>query len=72
MNGSVLWGWPLASSSDTGFVGNLVVTDNQVFLSTNQLTFAINRTTHQSEWSHGHQHMEARRIGRGIQQEAGR
>ena len=52
VDGSVLWSWPLANSSDTGFVGNLVATDSHVFLSTNQMTYAINRTTHQSGWSH--------------------
>jgi hypothetical protein len=64
-NGNVLWSWPLADSSDTGFVGNLAATDSHVFLSTNWKTYAIHRTTRQAEWSHpraGHKIISPNRV----------
>ena len=51
--GAVLWQWSLSDPSETGFIGNLVLTDNLLFLSTNQRTHAIDLTTHASVWRYG-------------------
>jgi len=50
-DGSIAWSWvpPIA---DNVFIGNAVVTDNLVFISTDKGTYAIDLATHQSVWSY--------------------
>jgi len=49
--GQVLWTWHPLWQDETGFPSkNLVVTNNLVFLSTNERTYAIDTTTHQIAW----------------------
>jgi hypothetical protein len=50
-NGTLQWSWTPPTSSETGFVGDILVTNNLVFLSTNTTIYAIDETTHQSVWS---------------------
>lgn len=48
--GKVLWAWPLPAGEQ--FVGNVVVTDTLVFVSTNKSIYAIDLDgTHQTKWS---------------------
>lgn len=51
-DGSLLWSWTPPSASTTSFVGNVVATDNLVFVSTNTGTTAISLATHQPVWNH--------------------
>jgi hypothetical protein len=49
--GTLQWSWSPPTSSETGFVGDVLVTNNLVFLSTNTTVYAIDTTTHQGVWS---------------------
>jgi len=50
-NGTLLWSWSPAGAQETMPVGNLVLTDNLIFLSTSAATYAIDLTTHQPVWN---------------------
>ncbi|MFO1468464.1 MAG: PQQ-binding-like beta-propeller repeat protein [Steroidobacteraceae bacterium] len=50
-SGSVVWQWSPADPAEVIPVGNLVLTDNLVFLSSTSHTYAVDRTTHQAVWS---------------------
>jgi outer membrane protein assembly factor BamB len=48
--GKALWAWPLPNGEQ--FLGNIVVTDTLVFVSTDKATYAIDlQGTHQTKWS---------------------
>ena len=49
-DGEVLWTWQVPWSDDYSFIGNVVATDNLVFVSTRRRIYAIDRTTHQAVW----------------------
>jgi hypothetical protein len=49
--GALLWSWSPPTSSETSYVGDVLLTNNLVFLSTNTTIYAIDTTTHQSVWS---------------------
>jgi hypothetical protein len=49
-DGEVLWTWQAPWSDETSFGGNVVATDNLVFVSTTQHVYAIDTTTHQAVW----------------------
>jgi outer membrane protein assembly factor BamB len=50
-SGALLWSWSPPTSSETSYVGDVLLTNNLVFLSTNTTIYAIDTTTHQSVWS---------------------
>lgn len=50
-SGALLWSWSPLTSSETSYVGDVLLTNNLVFLSTNTTIYAIDTTTHQSVWS---------------------
>ncbi|MCR6658199.1 MAG: PQQ-binding-like beta-propeller repeat protein [Asticcacaulis sp.] len=50
-DGSVLWSWPMPASAPS-MEPNLLVTDNLLFLSTMDTTYAIDLKTHQQVWSY--------------------
>ncbi len=52
--GNVLWTWQPSNSNETMPIGNLVLTNNLVFLTTSVATYAIDLTTHQAVWSTPH------------------
>ena len=52
--GNVLWTWQPPGNGETTPAGNLILTNNLVFLSTGVATYAIDLTTHQSVWSTPH------------------
>ncbi len=43
----------MSDASETGFIGNLVVSNNMLFLSTNRRTHAIDLASHTSVWHYG-------------------
>jgi len=53
-NGNLLWTWQPDNAEQALLTGNLVLTNNLVFLSTSVATYAIDLTTHQSTWSVPH------------------
>jgi hypothetical protein len=51
-DGTLLWSWaPQPLRSETRFVGDVLATNNLVFVSTNTTTYAISESTHQPVWS---------------------
>lgn len=50
-DGTVAWNWTMPSG-DQKFVGDVLVTNNLVFLSTTRTTYAIDRTSHAAVWSY--------------------
>jgi outer membrane protein assembly factor BamB len=50
--GELLWSWAPPWSDDHTFRGNVVSTDNLVFVSTRRAVYAIDRTTHQAVWTY--------------------
>lgn len=50
-DGAVKWSWTPNLVAETGFVGDVLVTNNLVFVSTNVATYAISRSTHAAVWS---------------------
>jgi hypothetical protein len=50
-DGTLRWSWSPTNSGDTSYVGDVLVTNNLVFLSTNTTIYAIDTTSHQSVWS---------------------
>lgn len=49
--GAIRWTWVASNTQESLPVGNLVVTDNLIFVGTNQSTYAIDLATHQPVWS---------------------
>ena len=49
--GALQWSWSPPTTAETSYVGDVLVTTNLVFLSTNTTVYAIDTTTHQSVWS---------------------
>jgi PQQ-like domain len=49
--GALQWSWSPPTSAETSYVGDVLVTNNMVFLSTNTTIYAIDTTTHLSVWS---------------------
>lgn len=49
--GAIRWTWVVGNAQETLPVGNLVVTDNLIFVCTSVSTYAIDLTTHQPVWS---------------------
>ncbi len=49
-DGAVLWTWQAPWSDDSSFFGNVVATQNLVFVSTRKRVYAIDTTTHESVW----------------------
>ena len=47
--GTLLWTWVVAGAQESLPIGNLILTDNLIFLCTT--TYAIDLTTHQTVWS---------------------
>ena len=50
-DGSVAWSWT-PPASDSSFHNNIIVTDNLLFVSTDQNVYAIDLTTHKTVWSY--------------------
>lgn len=50
--GALLWSWQPTRSDETGFYGDLIASDNLVFVSTNRRVYAISLSTHQPVWSY--------------------
>jgi len=51
-DGALLWSWaPQPARSETRFVGDVLATNNLVFVSTNTTTYAISQSTHLPVWS---------------------
>ncbi len=51
-DGTLLWSWaPQLYRSEIRFVGDVLATNNLVFVSTNTTTYAISQSTHQAVWS---------------------
>jgi hypothetical protein len=53
-DGALSWWWTPQLSAETNFVGDVLVTNNLVFVSTNLATYATDKTTHQVVWSVPH------------------
>jgi len=51
-SGALLWKWVPTGVDDTGFYGDVVATDNMVFVSTNRRVYAVDLNTHQPAWSY--------------------
>ena len=49
-DGSVLWSWSIPAT-DIQLIGNPVVCDNLLFVSTDKATYAIDLKTHQTAWT---------------------
>lgn len=52
VNGNLLWSWQPAEQGETSFTGNIVVTNNLVFVSTNKNVHAIDISSHNSVWKY--------------------
>ena len=50
-DGSLLWSWTPPDAATTSFIGNVLVTDNVVFIGTNTGTVGVDLTTHAPVWS---------------------
>jgi hypothetical protein len=50
-DGGLLWSWASQLLSETRFIGDVLATNNLVFVSTNIATYAISQSTHQPVWS---------------------
>ena len=51
-DGTLLWYWTPPASGDTGFLSEVLLTQNSVIVSTNLSTYAIDRSTHHAVWSY--------------------
>jgi outer membrane protein assembly factor BamB len=49
-DGQILWTWKPTWKNESAFQGNVVVTQNLVFVSTTNHVYAIDTATHQSVW----------------------
>ena len=52
VDGTLIWFWTPPASGDTGFVSEVLLTQNVVIVSTNLSTYAIDRSTHHAVWSY--------------------
>lgn len=52
-SGALLWSWTPDGIGETDFYGNVIITDNLVFLSTNKRLYAVSLSTHLPVWSYG-------------------
>lgn len=51
-DGAVLWTWPLASVGEEAFGGDLIVTNNLLFVAGEKYTYALNLASHQLAWTY--------------------
>jgi outer membrane protein assembly factor BamB len=51
-DGQVMWTWQSPWSDESAFRGNVVSTNNLVFVSTRRGVYAIDRNTHQAVWTY--------------------
>lgn len=51
-NGSLLWKWVPPASGDSEFKSEVLLTNNLVFVSTNQTVYAIDRASRRQVWSY--------------------
>lgn len=51
-DGAVLWTWPLADVEESGFGGNLIVTNNVLFVAGRDGTHALDLNSHKAVWSY--------------------
>lgn len=51
-DGAILWTWEPPWSDELGLSGNVVSTNNLVFVSTQRAVYAIDRATHQQVWTY--------------------
>lgn len=49
--GTLLWSWRASNPQETTITGNLLLTQNLIFLCTSAATYAIDLSTHQAVWS---------------------
>ena len=49
-DGEILWTWKPTWNDDAAFTGNVIATQNLVFVSTRKRTYAIDTATHQAVW----------------------
>lgn len=49
--GALLWSWHASNPQETTITGNLLLTQNLIFLCTSAATYAIDLGTHQTVWS---------------------
>ena len=49
--GALLWTWVVANTQESLPIGDPIVTDNLIFLCTNQATYAINLSSHTAVWT---------------------
>jgi outer membrane protein assembly factor BamB len=52
VDGSLLWSWGIPLSDLTPLIGNLIVCDNLLFVSSEQNVYAIDLKTHQTVWTY--------------------
>lgn len=52
VDGSLIWWWVPQLAGENTFVGDVLVTENLVFVSTNLATYAIDRSSHAPVWSY--------------------
>lgn len=50
-DGKLLWSWVPPQAGDVGFISEVLLTKNLVFVSTNLATYAVDLTTHETVWS---------------------
>ena len=50
--GNLAWSWALDRTQDNDFLGNIIVTNNLLFVSSTRKTYAIDLNTHQTVWSY--------------------
>ena len=50
-DGALVWSWIPPQAGDTGFVSEVLLTQNLVFVSTNLATYAVDLSTHMTVWS---------------------
>ena len=51
-DGAVLWTWPLASVGEEAFGGDLIVTNNLLFVAGEKHTYALNLSSRQLAWTY--------------------
>jgi hypothetical protein len=49
--GALQWSWAPPTPSETSYIGDVLITNNIVLLSTNTTTYAVDATTHATVWS---------------------
>jgi len=50
--GALQWSWTPPAATDTNFIGDVMVTQNLVFVSTNSNVYAVDLTRHATAWSY--------------------